>query len=237
MNQRKKGSLPQNTDGNPINLFIPVGWSNEGHQETFNSDHTQPYVQPIFSAQPHQVYPNMPANRTSGYLNNLNHYQPQPIRFMPCSVYKNGEPQEIIHMGLESQYPANFCFPTPSIHIPDYHTFSMNDLSNEQPCRPKSDEESATTGLISNKLQESSTSTVTYCDTTRQTRSKYTKKQLDILENEFKKNNFIDRERIKKLIKSLNLEKRQIMIWFQNRRGKQKRLDQLSERKSHQTHQ
>jgi hypothetical protein len=58
----------------------------------------------------------------------------------------------------------------------------------------------------------------------RKQRSKFTNKQLELLEKEFEKNHhLVSRTQLEKLIVAVGLTAQQIQIWFQNRRAKLKK--------------
>ncbi|XP_064346087.1 tetrapeptide repeat homeobox protein 2 [Camelus dromedarius] len=62
----------------------------------------------------------------------------------------------------------------------------------------------------------------------RQERTVYTKEQLEMLEEHFKKNDYPGYQERLGLAAKLNLEEHKVQVWFKNRRAKRSRLERLS---------
>lgn len=67
----------------------------------------------------------------------------------------------------------------------------------------------------------------------RRQRTAYNSIQIMQLEKEFKKNHYLDRQRREDLAKSIGLVERQVEVWFQNRRMKEKKKQRDSGPSSH----
>lgn len=60
-------------------------------------------------------------------------------------------------------------------------------------------------------------------------RTSFTTEQVEVLELQYKTNNFIKKEKRKILTDLLGIEDRAIKVWFQNRRMKDKKINEESE--------
>ncbi|KII70367.1 Homeobox protein Hox-A3a [Thelohanellus kitauei] len=119
------------------------------------------------------------------------------------------------------------------------HPFSsINPSLREHAFIQTGDRELSIEGQVLNTSQQSSTSITTESVTKpRRKPTVYTERQLEILENEFKMNHFIGREKRVQLANSFNIHEKHIKFWFQNRRMKHKKdLKLVEEKESIQTY-